>query len=211
MFQKTLLLAGLIFLSACTSGQVKKSISFNASSEDTLVLMGTNLKNYTEIKFTFKKFDPDSGKYIDEDKNLSFGHAGLFEKGGEKIASFVVTPGHWFLSGVLIQYAPALKTYVHLSQGSIAFEAKAGEILYVGSYEVKARTNKVVKKTSNISTANETLVTFPQVTGELKEAIVYPVTSRCIKEEFQKGLIAGGRNVCTFLKVTPIGASFSSP
>lgn len=207
MLVRSVILFFGFFLAGC-SGQVSKNIDFNASSDKALVLLGYEKTGGLEPELSFYAYETDSGNVIaSKNYSVSIGTnlLGVPKAKGTYILAFSVDPGALFLKqkSDTIGY----NTYVTIfNSNTIAFNAQAGEVIYLGNFTVNETSDYVPLGAGieflslDVEAANLKLSEFKNVTAELKIVEPYLVSFSC--DQNRKNFLGVRSKGCRPLKVT---------
>lgn len=175
-------------LSACATPQVSRTTSFGSESQTALFIMGVDVKSsqFRNPHFRFRQFDPQSGNTLEKMHNVAVSSRDFEDyTGGQKLLSvmnfgayrplghsyfvFEIDPGIWFLERVNGSYADGLQTVttaVVPSDMTVALEATAGQIYYLGEFEISGNLGsglEIKLLNPDKSAAEEYLKTFPNI------------------------------------------------
>lgn len=206
-------LAVLLIVAAC-SNQVGNNVKFNAENGKALVLMGVNFSGQTDPSIRFEQFDPETGRVLgkgisvkasleaySKDKK-AFAFFSDVTPEGEHVMAFEVPAGSWFLSSTRSSsntgYMQTTINKTSFSRGTIAFDAKPGDILYVGHF---VTVGGLRRTTPDVAAAQAKLDRMPKVVGELQVIVPRLVSFSCGQARSLIGLKVQG---CKALEVSPL-------
>jgi hypothetical protein len=173
----------LCSLAAC-SNQANKSIRIEAGSDKTLVLMGIRMIENQSGSFQFIRYDPVKKMSTNESKTINFRSEKLFNAPGYAVQAFDLPEGHWVLAKTFTSRHAYNKQETYLNAGTLAFEAKPGEIIHIGDYEVgfNSRLHGDMRPvTTNKFLAENKLSEYKNAQGEIRFDAAYGVSFGCAK------------------------------
>lgn len=199
------ILAVMGFLTACgtTTGQVDQTAHFDAQSKNVLILLGLDVPAYyKDLTINFRQYDPTTGKALKTEKKIKPSHRDLSSRksfitnltGGADMPTeknyyvFELEPGNWFIEHISRPINDGFSAYASitmLSKATIAFEAPAGQILYLGEYTttgVNALDQELYVNEPRLSNATSYLKNFSNIRGEPVSANVRVIAYDCPPE-----------------------------
>lgn len=188
-----------------------------------MVLMGVKYSTSENPTFYFNRFHAETGAVRHEDHNwINGGPSTKFVKAeneaGKKaldamfsnaklssdryeVLAFTLAPGHWVLTKKVSveSRGNTITNYVtSFSFSTIAFEVKAGQVVYLGDYELRGSGsgrplgNGLSRIESNPDAATKKLEQFPNVRVDMDTAIPVPATFTCGEAKSLVGIKTGG-------------------
>jgi hypothetical protein len=139
---------------------MSKGAPFTKTSPDALIVFATSSNRADIIGFDFASFDPSTKRVT----ATSFsGHGYREHYWGTKVQYNVlrVGAGHYVLSSLSV----GGHTRVVLSDGTVCFEVKPGQIAYLGAFNFNGST--AVRSEGDPDAARAHLREYPNVTGEM--------------------------------------------
>jgi hypothetical protein len=169
--------AALLFLAGC-SNQVPLTTSFSSKDKEALIIFGTSASPELNYDVNFSKFDPET-RHLDYSffKGISILK---HRKRGEAVQyhSFTVDPGSYVFSEIDVEDGYNHRTNICLSRGTFRFDAKPGQIIYVGNIIV--RNGNVGQSGFDMAAARDSLMQYPKIKGEV-------IKGELIKTSFENG------------------------
>ena len=189
---RALFLLALALAMAACSHQVSNNVKFDARSDKALVLMGVNFSGRTDPSINFRQYDPETGLVLgksvsvkasleaySKDKKAFAFFSDVTPEGGHVMA-FEVPAGSWFLQSTVSSsntgYMKTTTNVTSFSHGTIAFDAKPGDILYVGHF---ITVGGLRRTKPDVAAAKEKLGRMPKVVGELQMVVPRLVSFSC--------------------------------
>lgn len=176
--KKALVLLSCLLLSACTSGQVSKSITFDATSQSSLIFLGVHNESVHNPLLTFHAYQPESGVFTGESKSVRHAITSYFkDQRGLQSMAFELPPGHWVLTKYRVNDG-FTDSVTSLQFGTVAFEAVAGQALYIGDYAYSRR-GALQRTIDDQAAAHAKLNSLVNVRSKLTYATTIRVTFNC--------------------------------
>lgn len=138
-------LAAVMLLAAC-GGDQAKDISYLMERQRGLVLLDMDFKGMVRPEFKFRRFDPATGQLLDGSVKVE-APSGSVKSGpygrmptGQFTLEMEFEPGHWFLHEIesysIQGFNKRTITYEVYSAGSLGFEVRPGQPIYIGAYQM---------------------------------------------------------------------------
>jgi hypothetical protein len=150
----------LLTMATLASCAMSKSAPFTNTSPDALIVFATSSDRAEIIGFDFASFDPSTKRVT----ATSFrGHGYREHYWGSKVQYNVlrVSAGHYVLSSLEV----GGHTRVVLSEGTVCFEVKPGQIAYLGAFNFNGST--AVRTEGDPGAARAHLREYSNVTGDM--------------------------------------------
>lgn len=164
------IVAIVVVLAGCTSA-APRTAKFSPGSGEGLLTFALASETPGTISLTVARYDAESNRVTAN----SFSGQYFVEHTGVKPAHYFiqVPPGKYVIKHVSVQVYPNT-TMVCLSQGTIAFDAAAGKILYLGQFVFDG--HGIRKIGNNLEAAQAAMKMYPNVDGNVESAVVTQVT-----------------------------------